>query len=163
MKVESFYLDCMDMPAIESRLKKFLFSEIVNDLKDRKIENFSDWLKYYSRNKEDFNEIVTLSEGYYYKALKRDLENITFEEKILIYNSLALYSIEMDIEMPSGVLINNVIETFIVINRYYNLFLKGYLSVEGEILISNRTKCSFFNHWEASSFKKKIPITLFTS
>lgn len=163
MKVESFYLDCIDMPDIESRLGKFLFSEIVNDLNDRKIENLGDWLKYHSTNVEDFNEIVTLSEGYYYKALKRDLDSITFDEKILIYNSIALYSIEMDVEMPTGVLLSNVIQTFIEIIRHYDLFLKGYLSLEGEILISNRTKCRFFSNWETSTFKKKMPITLFAS
>lgn len=162
MKVESFYLDCIDMPDLETRLSNFLFSEVVNDLKDRNIHSFGEWLKYHAEG-NNFPEITTLSEGYYYKALKRDYLNISFDEKILIFNAIALYSIEMDVERPVGQLLNDVILTFIEIIRHYDLFLKGYLSVDGEILISDRTKCRFFSTWETATFKREMPITLFKS
>lgn len=160
LKIESFYLDSKDMPDLETRLSEFLFSEIVNDLIDRNIHSFHDWLRYYSN---DFKEITTLIEGYYENALKRNYEDISFTEKILIYNAIALYSIEMNVEKPVGLLANEVIHTFIEIIRHYDLFLKGYLSVDGEILISNRNKCRFYSLWETSTMKKEIPITLFNS
>jgi len=160
-KLINFYDDNISVPDLDTRMSNFLFSEVVNDLLEKKIKNLGDWLKYYSTDGNDLDDILVLTESYYYKALRRDLESISMEEKILIYNAIALYSIEMDIEKPEGKIMNTVILTFIEIVRHYGLFVKGYLSMKGELLISDRSKSQFYTVWEGGSFKKELPITLF--
>jgi len=160
-KLINFYDDNISVPDLDTRMSNFLFSEVVNDLLEKGIKNFGDWLKYYSTDGNDLDDIVTLTESYYYKALKRDLDGISMEEKILIYNAIALYSIEMDIDKPEGKIMNTVILTFIEIVRHYALFIKGYLSMKGDLLISDRSKSQFYTVWNAGSYKREMPITLF--
>lgn len=162
-KLINFYEDNSTMPDIETRMTNFLFSAIINDLQEKDIKSFGDWLKYYSSDGNSFEDIVSLTESYYFKALKRELNVITMEEKVLIHNAIALYSLEMDIEMPKGNILNTVILTFIEIIRHYNLFLKGYLSLRGKIMISDRSKTEFYTVWSGGSFKKELPINLFSS
>jgi hypothetical protein len=149
------------VPDLDTHMSNFLFSEVVNYLHDKSIKDLGDWLRYYSTDGNYLDNIVVLTESYYYKALRGDLESISMEEKILIYNAIALYSIEMDIDKPEGKIINTVILTFIEIIRHYNLFVKGYLSMKGDLLISDRNKSQFYSVWNAGSIKKEIPITLF--
>ena len=160
-KLINFYDDNISVPDLDTRMFNFLFSEVVNDLLDKNINNLGDWLRYYSTDGNDLDDIVVLTESYYYKALRRDLESISMEEKILIYNAIALYSIEMDIDKPEGKIMNTVILTFIEIVRHYSLFVKGYLSMKGDLLISDRSKSQFYSVWDAGSIRKEMPITLF--
>lgn len=161
-KLLRFSEDNISMPDLESRISNFLFSQIINDLKDKGIKTFGEWLKYYSTEGNDFEEVVVMSEAYYYKALRRDFDSISLEEKILVYNAIALYCIEMDIERPTGKLFGMIINTFIEIVRHYNLSIKGYLSLKGDVLISDRSKSQFYSVWSnGSTFKREMPITLF--
>jgi hypothetical protein len=161
-KLSEFYQENMTMPDVEECMSNFLHSEIINDLLEKNIRNCEDWLKYYSSNGNNFEDIVNLTEGYYFKALQQDYDNINLEEKVLAFNVVALYCIEMDIEKPTGRLVGTIISSFIEIVRHYNLFLKGYLSMRGEVLISNRTKVEFYSLWtNGSTFVKEMPITLF--
>lgn len=162
-RLKEFYDNTIDMPDMEARLGDFLYKEIMNDFLEKKIKNFNDWLKYYSTEGNDFEDVVKLTESYYYKVLRKDLINISMEEKVLIYNAIALYCTEMDVDRPTGTLFNKIIGTFIEIVRHYNLFLKGFVSLKGEISISDRTKTKFFSVWSnGDSFKKEVPITLFS-
>lgn len=156
----NFYNEYMELPDIENKLNNFLFSELINDFNDKKINNFGDWLKYYS-TENDFSEIVTLTESYYYKALSKNFNDVTLEEKILMHMAVALYSREMDIDRPQGQIINTIIMTFIEVIRHYNLLLDGYLSLKGDILISDRNRCQFYSVWSGGNYKKEMPIILF--
>jgi len=161
-RFNAFYADTINAsPDREDKLAKFLFSEICNDLQEKKIKSFQDWLVYYSTQTNEFDEIVKLVESYYYKALRQDLNAITLEEKIMAYNAVSLYSIEMDVDMPVGRFAGSIISIFIEIIRHYNLVLKGYLQLKGNILISDKNKSQFFSVWDAGNVKKEIPITLF--
>jgi len=161
-RLNAFLADSINAsPDKEDKLAKFLFSEIFNDLQSKGIKNFQDWLVYYSTQTNDFQEIVKLVESYYYKAIRQELVAITIEEKIMAYNAVALYSIEMDVDMPVGRFAGSIINIFIEIIRHYNLVLKGYLLLKGNILISDRNQSKFFSVWEAGNVRKEIPITLF--
>jgi hypothetical protein len=161
-RLRAFYNDGMSLPDIESRMGDFLNKELMNDFIEKKIKNFQDWLKYYSTEGNNFEDIVRLTESYYYKVLRQDLLSITLEEKVVIYNAIALYCTEMDVEKPTGSLFNKIVRTFIEIVRHYNLYLKGFVSLRGEVSISNREKIQFFSVWKDASYTKEVPITLFS-
>lgn len=135
----------------------------MNDFIETGIKDFNDWLVYYSTEGNNFEDIVKLIESYYYKALRQDLSSVTIEEKVLVFNAIALYCTEMDVERPRGQLFSKIIYTFIEIVRHYNLHLKGFLSLKGKVLISNRSESKFFSVWSnGSESPKEIPITLFS-
>lgn len=162
-KMMIFYQNTITMPDIEERMDDYLFGEIYNDFQEKGIKSFGDWLKYYSTDGNNFQDIVDVTEAYYFKALTEKFDNITIEEKIIAHNALALYSLEMDIDKPRGRLIGTIISTFIEIVRHYNLYIKGYLLMRGNVFISDRTKTKFFSVWSnGSTFNKEMPITLFT-
>lgn len=146
-KYNEFYENCESLPDLETRLFNFLFSEIYNDLSSKEIKTLEDWLKYYSTDGNNLNEIVQLCNSYYEKVVQGNFELITFEEKVLGFNSLVLYAIEMDAEFPQESMSfrGNILATFFEIVYRYNLVLQGYLSVRGQILISNRSQCEFIH------------------
>jgi hypothetical protein len=158
-KFTSFYENCVENHDAENKLFNFLFSEIYNDLTEKGIGNFSEWLEYYS--KSNFDLIIELADGFYYKALRSEYDQITFEEKLMAFNAVALYSIEMECEPISGHFRGKIIGVFIEVIRHYNLVLKGYLSLSGEILISDPKKYMFYTMWSAGAINKKMPIILF--
>jgi hypothetical protein len=162
VKLVSFYNENIGMSDLETRITNFLLSEIINDLMEKNIKTFGEWLEYYSKNSDSFDEVVNLSDSYYVKVLKQELPQITLEEKVLVYNAIALYCVEMDVDRPTGKLFGKIVGTFIEVLRHYNLYIKGYLSLRGDILISDRSKTEFYNVWsDGNTFNKEIPVTLF--
>ena len=162
IKLFKFYEDNAALFDIDVRMSDYLFSEIYNDLKGKGINTFGKWLNYYSTNGNNFYDVVVMSENYYYKALKSDYNAISLEEKILVYNAIALYAIEMDVDKPKGKILGTIINTFIEVVHHYNLLLKKYLLMDGEILISDRNRCHFYSLWTfGSNIKKEMPVTLF--
>ena len=154
-----FYEDNIDMPDLEIHMTNFLYSKIVNNLKKMKINNFGDWLELH--REDNLEEILTMCESYNLKAMRSEVEYISLRERVLIYNAVALYGIEMDVDRPTGKLMSTIIYTFIEVIRCYNLFIKGYLSLRGELLISDRKKFQFYNVWGGGSVKKEVPVNLF--
>lgn len=161
-KYVAFYDNSEALPNIEDSLFKFLFNEIYTDIQYKKIQNFHDWLKYYSTDGNDFEPISKLASSYYEKVLQQKFDDITFEEKVLMFNALALYSIEMDVDaISSEHFRGKILLTFIEIIEHYKLVIAGYLSLKGQILISDRNKCTFYSVWSADGVEKETPITLF--
>lgn len=157
-----FYENWQEAPNIEAKLFSFLFSEVYNDLVEKNIKTLSDWLKYYSTEDNDFNEIVKLVDSYHEKILMGQFEKVTFAEKVLGFNSFALYAREMDIDIPKDTTFQGrIMATFMEFVRHYDLVLKGYLSVKGDILVSDRKKSTFYSEWIAGSVKKELQITSF--
>lgn len=162
VKYVQFYRNCGEMPDFEEKSYNFLFSEIMNDFDEKGIKNTGDWLKYYSTDGNDFDEIARLAELYYERVLKAEYDLIDFGERMVAFHGIVLYAKEMDVEIPSnnirlkGKIIANLIE----IIRLYVLYLKGYLSVRGEILVSDTSKMTFYNVWKGSGIEKEMPITL---
>lgn len=157
-----FYNNWQETPNIETKLFSFLFSEVYNDLVEKNIKTLSDWLKYYSTEKNDFNEIVKLVNSYHEKILMSQFDQVSFAEKILGFNAFVLYAREMDIDIPRDTTYQGIIiATFMEFVMHYDLVLKGYLSVKGEILISDRKQCKFYSEWIAGSMKKELQITSF--
>jgi len=159
-KYVQFYENWHESPNIEEKLFSFLFSEIYNDLVEKNIKTLSDWLKYYSTDSNDFNEIVKHVDSYHEKILMSQFDNVTFAEKILGFNSFALYAREMDIDIPKNTAFQGkIMGTFMEFVRYYDLVLKGYLFVKGDILVSDPNKSTFYSEWIAGSVKKQLQIT----
>lgn len=158
-----FYQNWSNADNLEGRLFKYLLAEVHNDLIEKDIKTFADWLKYYSTDTNDFNKIVNLANSYYEKILGGKLDDVTFEERLLGFNSLALYALELDIEFPkdSTRLQGTIMASFIEIILNYDLVLKGYLSVKGDILIHNKKQCTFYSVWSAGNVRKEVPINLF--
>lgn len=148
---------------LEERLFKCLFSEVYNDLVSKKIKTLADWLNYYSTDTNNFSEVVKLVNSYYEKILGSRLDEVTFEEKLIGFNALVLWELEMDVELPRGntSLQGTIMASFMEIIVNYDLVLKGYLSVKGDILISDRKQYTFYTEWIAGNIKKELPITLF--
>jgi hypothetical protein len=158
----AFYDNSAALPDIEDSLFKFLFNEILIDIRSKNIRNFHEWLKYYSTDGTDFEPICKLASSYYEKVLQQKFDDIIFDEKVLMFNALALYSIEMDVDPVEDARFRGTIfQTFIEIIEHYKLVLGGYLSLKGQILISDRNKCTFYSVWSANGVNKETPITLF--
>jgi hypothetical protein len=157
-----FFDNWQKSPNIEAKLFSFLFSEVYNDLLDKGIETLEDWLKYYSTDDNDFSEIVKLVTSYHDKILMAQFDQVTFAEKVLGFNAFAIYVREMDIDIPKNTVFQGkIMATFIEFVMYYDLVLKGYLSVKGDMLISDRNKCKFYNERSAGNVKKELQITSF--
>lgn len=158
----AFYESSESLPNIEEKLFKFLFNEIFNDLRSKNVKSFHDWLIYYSTEGNDINDVSILCQSYLEKVLQKRSDEITIEEKVLMFNALALYSIEMDIEpVDNSNLRGKIFQTFIEIIEHYKLVQLGYLSMKGQILISDRNKCTFYSVWSAGGVVKETPINLF--
>jgi hypothetical protein len=148
---------------LEEKLFRYLLSEVYNDLLSKNIKTLGDWLKFYSNDSNDFSVIVKHCNSYYEKILRGEFDKVSFEERLIGFNAFAVYMIEMDIDLPKndtklqGFLMATLIET--VLN--YDLFLKGYLSLNGNPHISNRKSIRFYSVWEAGGVRKEQPITLF--
>lgn len=158
-----FYNNWSTSHNLEEKLFKYLFSEVYNDLLSRNIKTLGEWLKYYSTDGNQFNEIVSYVNSYYEKILSGRLEDVTFEERLLGFNAIALYALEMDIDFPrdNNRLQGTIMASFIEIVMNYDLVLKGYLSVKGDLLIHDRKRCTFYSVWEAGKIRKEVPINLF--
>lgn len=154
-----FYENWQEVPNIEVKLFSFLFSEIYNDLIEKNIKTLDDWLKYYSTDKNDFSEIVKLVNSYHEKILTCQFDNVSFNEKVLGFNSFALYAREMDIDIPNdSIFQGKIMATFMEFVLHYDLVLKGYLSVKGDIFVSDSKKSIFYT---SGNEKKEIQITSF--
>ena len=157
-----FYENWQETPNIEANLFSFLFSEVFNDLADKNIKTLSDWLKYYSTDDNDFSEIVKIVNSYHDKILMGRFDDVTFPEQILGFNAFALYAREMDIDIPRDTTFQGkIMATFMEFVMHYDLVLKGYLFVKGNILISDRKQCVFYSEWIAGSQRKELQITSF--
>jgi hypothetical protein len=163
-RYSEFYVNWKDTRDLEDKLFMYLFSEVYNDLLSKDIKTFGDWLKYYSTDTNDFSEVVKIVNSYYDKILTRDFDNVTWEERVIGFNSFALYAMEMDIDVPRETsLQGKIMLLFTEIVMNYDLVLKGYLSVRGEILISDHKKSQFYTVWTGSGYAIDQPITLFKS
>lgn len=164
-RYSEFYENWKNSYNLEEKLFKYLFSEVYNDLLSKNIRTFGDWLKYYSTDTNDFSEILRIVNSYYDKILAGRFDLVTWEERVIGFNSFAIYAIEMDVDMPrdNNTLQGKIMLTFTEIVLNYGLVLKGYLSVRGDILISDNKKCTFYTVWTGSGYKIDQPITLFKS
>ena len=108
---------------------------IVYDYKAMGITNFGDWLRHYD---ETIDEVVEFVDGYCDNVQKGKLDEIEQWEKVVMLNSLALYMIEMDINVvPSGDLLNKILKIYVETIRYYKLKKMGYLKLMGAVFISD--------------------------
>jgi hypothetical protein len=128
------------MPDVNQKIEDFLYDEIILDFTEKNIKNLGDWLKYYG---ESYDDILKISNSYYGKLTNNKIQNIDFDEKILINNIIVLYCIEMDVDKPEGDLLKYIILTFIQIIQEYKLVILGKIKYFGEILISNKNSNKF--------------------
>ncbi len=129
---------------LDIKLYSYVYKLVINDVKDKNISNFHEWLNYYSCEYPDLYDIAIIVQSYRDKAVRNDHDSITLLEKIVITNAVAIYSIEMDIDIyPEGDLLNRIIATFIETVIKFHKFKRGYLELSGVILISNRSLFTF--------------------
>jgi hypothetical protein len=108
---------------------------IVYDYKSMGIANFGDWLRYYD---ETIDEVVKFVDDFCDKVKEGKFDKIEQWEKVVMLNSLAIYMIEMDINVvPSGDLMNKILKIYVETIRHYKLKKMGYLKLMGTVLISD--------------------------
>lgn len=130
------------MVAEEIEIEENVVKTIVLDLKNRDISNFDEWLKHYD---DTIEEVVGFVNVYCEKAQAQKFDEIEQWEKIIMLNAVALYMIEMGIDYPpqGDEFIKKILKIYIETIRYYYLKSKGYLKLNGRVLISDITQFKF--------------------
>lgn len=114
--------------------------EIVQDYRTMGVSSFQDWLILYGETMDENEQFVN---EYCQKIRANQINEIENWLKIFMLNSVALYMIEMDIDVIPNEMINRIVAVYVETIRYYNMCKKGYLKVSGNILISDITSYKF--------------------
>jgi hypothetical protein len=153
----AFWANNAELQEIDQKMITFLVNEIITDLKEKKINNFHEWLVYYSTDGNDFVDIVSNVEQYYRLVSEKRFDDISLEMKVIMYNAVALYCVEMGYDdVPEGELLSMILQYFIQIVDKYELYRAGNLKLKGEISISNNKSYQFLNVLDESP----VPITV---
>lgn len=116
-------------------------NKIIENLEKDGIRDFNDWLLYYDPT---IDEVIGFVNGYCDKIQKGQFNEIEEFEKIIMLNSIALYTMEMDIQIPSGdSFINYILAIFIETIRKYKMMKDGHLKLIGRVFISDINSCKF--------------------
>jgi len=113
---------------------------IILDYKKMGINSFEDWLLLYDETMDENEQFVN---EYCQKIRANQINEIETWLKIFMLNSIALYMIEMDIDVIPNEMINRIVAVYNETIRYYNMCKKGYLKLNGNILISDITSYKF--------------------
>jgi hypothetical protein len=153
----TFWANNAEVQDIDRKMITFLVNEIIVDLKEKKINNFHEWLIYYSTNGNDFVDIITNVEKYYSLVSEKKYDEISLDMKVIMYNAVGLYCVEMGYDdVPEGELLSMIIQYFIQIVDKYELYRAGNLKIKGEISISNNKSYQFLTPLDETP----VPITV---